>query len=136
ERRAHGIASRLEVCVAPDEGFEVRRLVLRNESGARRTIEVTTYAEVVLHHSAAHAAHPAFQKLFVQTEHDPEHDVLLVRRRPRSADERHPWLLHALVGPGESEHETDRVRFVGRGRTPAAPRALCTREPLSGTTGS
>ena len=134
-RTEHGIASRLEICVAPDAALEVRRLTLRNDGAVSRTIEVTTYAEVVLHHPAAHAAHPAFQKLFVETEHVAGVG-LLAHRRPRSADDHHPSLLHALLGPGTSEHETDRARFVGRGRTLAAPHALTSTEALGGTVGS
>ena len=43
-------------------------LRLTNRSRARRSIELTSYAEVVLAPAAADAAHPAFSKLFVQTE--------------------------------------------------------------------
>jgi len=134
-RREHGIASSLEVCVSPDADLEVRRIELRNASDRRRSIEVTTCAEVVLHQAAAHAAHPAFQKLFVETEHVAGIG-LVARRRPRSAGDTHPCLLHALLAPGEAEHESDRARFLGRGRTLAAPRALTSPEPLSGTVGS
>ena len=34
------------------------------------------------------------------------------------------------------EHETDRARFLGRGRDAASPRALASSDPLSGTTGN
>ena len=136
DRLDAGIATRLAVCVAPDADVEVRRLVLENRSDRTRTIEVTTYAEVVLIHPAAYAAHPAFVKLFVQTEYDASQEVVLAQRRPRGAGETFPWLMHACTGPGPAELETDRVRFVGRGRTLAAPDALAPAARLSGTVGS
>ncbi len=131
-----GIETCLEVCVAADADVEIRRVQLRNCSNQPRRLELTSYAEVVLNHPAAHAAHPAFSKLFVQTEYVPEHDVLLAQRRPRSATEQHPWMAHALVGAGALQHETDRVRFLERGRSLTRPRALTSAAPLSGTTGS
>jgi cyclic beta-1,2-glucan synthetase len=131
----NGIEARLEICVPPDATLELRRLTLVNRSRQPRRIELTTYAEVVLHDAAAHAAHPAFSKLFVQTEFVPRYRALLARRRPRAAGEAHPWLVHARLDAGESEHETDRARFLGRCPPPRAPVALASREPLSGTTG-
>ena len=128
------IEARLEVAVAPDADVEVRLVHLVNRSSRPRRIEVTTYAEVVLNEAAAHASHPAFSKLFVETEY--ADGVLLARRRPRSHGERTPWMLHALGGEGALEYETDRARFVGRGRSPAQPLGLVSRAPLSGTTGS
>jgi len=136
ERCDDGIETRLEVCVAPDADVEIRRLRLRNGCERPRRIEVTSYAEVVLLDPAAHAAHPAFAKLFVQTAYVPEHEVLLAWRRPRSQGEQHPWLMHALRGAGPLAWETDRVRFLGRGRTRQAPLALASTAALSGTTGS
>jgi len=133
-RLDEGIEAALDVVA--DGDLEVRRLRLRNRSRRRRRLEVTSYAEVVLHDPAAHAAHPAFSKLFVQTEYVPDPGVLLAHRRPRSPEERVAWMVHALAGEGPLEHETDRARFLGRGRTPARPLALSVTAPLSGTTGS
>ncbi|HXQ23565.1 MAG TPA: hypothetical protein VN812_17940, partial [Candidatus Acidoferrales bacterium] len=136
ERVDGAIEAQMDVCVTPDDDLEVRRLQLRNRSGETRRIEITTYAEIALNHPAAHAAHPAFSKLFVETEFIPHEGVLLAHRRPRSAHEAHPWMIHALIGTGAIECETDRARFVGRGRWLAAPAALVSAAPLSGATGS
>ncbi|HEY8469519.1 MAG TPA: hypothetical protein VIL18_07745, partial [Longimicrobiales bacterium] len=135
-REDDGIALDLEIEVAPDCDGEIRRVTLTNRSARRRRLEVTTYAEVVLGDRAADAAHPAFSKLFVQTAWVPEHEALLAWRRPRSAGEPVLWLAHALVGPGAPEHETDRARFIGRGRDVRRPLALVTAAPLSGTVGN
>ena len=73
-----------------DADVELRRLTLTNRSKRRRRIEVTSYLEVVLNSRAGHASHPAFSKLFVETEIDGAAGVLLARRRPRSHDETPP----------------------------------------------
>jgi cellobiose phosphorylase len=129
-----GIETTTELCVVPDDDVELRRIRLRNLSGRTRRLEVTSYAEVVLNQAAAHAAHPGFSKLFVQTAYAAEVGAVLARRRPRSSTERTGWMVHALAGGGPVEHETDRVRFLGRGRTAANPAAFGV--SLSGTTGN
>ncbi len=136
ERRDHGIETKLEVAVMPDADAEVRRVTLRNRSRRARRIEITSFAPVVIHDAAADASHPAFSRLFVQTEFDSSTRALVVSRRPRHPDEQHPWLVHVMTGAGRLEHETDRDRFIGRGGTTAAPRALSSRGRLSGTTGN
>lgn len=139
-RRDEGIEVRLAVCVPQDGDLELRRLTLRNLGDRPRRLELTSYAEVVLNAPAADAAHPAFSKIFVQTEWAAETRALLARRRPRAPGEPACWLVHALAGEGRDalpvQRETDRARFIGRGYTLAAPRALVEPEPLSGTVGN
>ncbi len=135
ERRDRGIASRMDVWVDSDLAAECRRITLHNLTDRPRTLDLTSYLEVVLNDPRRHADHPGFSRLFVQTEFLADGEVLLARRRPRGADERHPWLLHAARGEGLLSHETDRGRFLGRGRGPEAPLALVSLAPLSGTTG-
>jgi cellobiose phosphorylase len=100
---------------------------------------VTTYAEVVLALPAADALHPAFSNLFVQTEIIRERQAILSTRRPRSLNEQAPWGFHlmAVRGPhtGEISYETDRMQFIGRGRTLASPQAMDHAAALSGSEG-
>jgi cyclic beta-1,2-glucan synthetase len=116
----------------------VRRLAVTNHSDRPREIEITSYAEIVLGPAADDLAHPAFGKLFVETEYLPERAALLCARRPRSPDEAALWAVHVLSQEGRTqgpvEWETDRARFLGRGRSPEDPQALDGRS-LSGTTG-
>jgi Cellobiose phosphorylase len=103
-----------------------------------REFELTSYAEVCLNDRKADQAHPAFAKLFLETEFDPRCGALLARRRPRSPKEQPVWAIHASaasVSANEIEYETDRMRFLGRGRTPANPAALDSGSRLSRTTG-
>jgi len=134
------IETRTEIVVSPEDDIELRRIRIINRSRTRRTVEVTTYAEVVLASPAADALHPAFSKLFVQTELVPRKRAVLCTRRPRSHDEPSSWLFHLMVVSGgevaTTSFETDRALFIGRGRTIADPRALSMSGPLSGSAGS
>lgn len=129
-----GIEAVMEVAVVPGATAEIRRIRLRNESAARRRIELTGFLEAVLNSPVADESHPAFSKLFVQTEQ--AGGVLLARRRPRGHGEHWPWMVHMLLGPGELQWETDRKRFVGRGFSRAAPAALWSEGELSGSVGN
>ncbi len=137
-RRDDDVSTALDVAVATEDDVEVRRLTVRNHGSRMREIDVTSYAEIVLTAAAADLAHPAFGKLFVETEHLADSAALLCHRRPRGPGETGVWLFHTLSlngrPQGPLEWETDRARFLGRGRNAAAPQALDGR-PLSGTTG-
>jgi cyclic beta-1,2-glucan synthetase len=139
-RRDRTIATRLEVIVSPEDDAEIRRLSLTNLGTRPREIELTSYAELVLAPSSADTAHPAFSNLFVQTESAPELDALLATRRPRSPDEPRVWLAHVVVVEGQTvgdlQWETDRGRFLGRGRGIRAPLAVSDGGRLSNTVGS
>ncbi len=139
-RREEDLEAMLTVALGQGDPLEIRRCSLENRSSRRRRIELTSYLEPVLQARAADAAHPAFSKLFVQTEAAPEQRTLLATRRPRGADEPGCWLAHWLIddgGPGPVVHyETDRQRFIGRGRSLAAPAVLATGAALSGTAGN
>ncbi len=139
-QRHAGFDVHTAISVSPEDDVELRRLTIVNRSSSERTIEVTSYAEVVLAAQGADLAHPAFSNLFVQTESVRGPEALLCTRRARSKEEKPPWLLHLLVGQGgeqgEISWETDRGRFVGRGGSSARPAALVGTGPLANTTGS
>ena len=139
-RRDHDYETHAEIVVSPEDDIELRRLRITNRSRIRRVVEVTSYAEVVLAPPASDALHPAFSNLFVQTEIVRDRQAILCSRRPRSVEERPPWMFHLMavhgVSAGEISYETDRARFIGRGRTVAAPQALSDSAALSGSEGS
>jgi len=139
-RRDEGLETYTEIAVSPEDDIELRRTRVTNRSRTRRTIDVTSYAEVVIAPAMADALHPAFSNLFVQTEIVRARQAILCQRRPRSMHEQTPWLFHLMavddVPVTEISYETDRSRFIGRGRTVAAPQAMSDAAPLSGTDGS
>jgi cyclic beta-1,2-glucan synthetase len=139
-RSRHGdFETQLQVTVSSEDDVEVRRLSITNRGDRPREIEVTSFAEIVLARPEDDFAHPAFGKLFIETAFDTQSSGLLFSRRPRSADETPAWAFHVLGVEGRLggavEWETDRARFIGRGRTPANAAALDGRA-LSGTTGA
>ena len=142
-QRDHGITLRTEVTVAPEDNVEIRRIVLTNHEHRPRKLSLTSYAEVVLAPQDTDRRHPAFNKLFIESEYLEQVNGLLFHRRARSAEEESLYLVHLLL-PEErnskalatsSTYETDRARFVGRGQTPRSPKALTSGRPrLSGAT--
>ncbi len=139
-RRDHDYETHTEIVVSPEDDIELRRVRITNRSRTRRTIEVTSYAEVALAPPAADALHPAFSNLFVQTEIIPDRQAILCTRRPRAIGEQVPWMFHLVAVHGadfeEVSYETDRLRFIGRARTLAAPQAMREAGVLSGSQGS
>ncbi|WP_018169925.1 GH36-type glycosyl hydrolase domain-containing protein [Thioalkalivibrio sp. ALMg9] len=127
-RRDHAIEAHTEICVSPEDDVEIRRVTLTNQSSSTRHIEVTSYAEVVLAPLNNDLAHRSFSNLFVQTEILPERQAILCTRRPRTPGEQVPWMFHLMAAPGattdEPSYETDRARFIGRGRSAANPLVL------------
>ena len=139
-RRDGAIGTTLEIVVSPAHDAEVRRVSITNLGARTREIELTSYAEIVLAPPAADAAHPAFSNLFVQTEYIPDLGALLATRRPRSHGEPQVWAVHVVVAEGETvgemEYETDRARFLGRGRGIRTPMSVIDGLPLSKTVGA
>ena len=139
-RRDGTIATILEVAVSPEDDSEVRRVSLTNLGNRVREIEVTSYAEVVLTQPASDTAHPAFSNLFVQTEFAADVGTLLATRRRRSPNEPEIWAAHLSVVEGKRvgdiQYETDRLRFLGRGRHIRSPIAVMDGNTLSNTVGT
>ena len=138
-RRDGAIATTLEVVVSPEDDAEVRRVTITNLGGRTRQIELTSYAEVVLAPPAADAVHPVFSNLFVQTEADAVLNTLLATRRPRSPEDPPVWAAHVVAVDehrvGGIQYETDRARFLGRGRSIRTPMSVIDGRPLSNTAG-
>ncbi len=134
------IETHTDISVSMEDDAEVRRITFTNVSDKTRTLDVTTYMEVVLAPPAADVAHPAFGNLFVQTEFVPRVGALLATRRLRSERDAPVWGVHVSALDGRAigglQYETDRARFVGRGRTAANPAAVIEDRPLSETVGS
>jgi cellobiose phosphorylase len=139
-RREEDIESYTEIAVSPEDDVEVRRVTLTNLAPRIRTIELTSYAEVVLAPLNADLAHPAFSNLFVQTEILHDAQAILCTRRPHVPGEHPPWMFHLMTTQGapagDSSCETDRARFIGRCRSTANPAAFDAIAPLSGTDGA
>lgn len=133
--RNETIETHTEISVSPEDDVEIRRITLTNLSFRKRHIELTTYSEVVLASLNGDLAHRAFSNLFVQTEILEDRQAILCTRRKRTPDEKTPWMFHLFAAPGvsvgEPSFETDRAKFIGRGRTTINPIALENNHALS-----
>jgi cyclic beta-1,2-glucan synthetase len=134
------LTTTLDVVVSGEDDGEVRRVTLTNSGRHAREIELTSYAELVLTTPSTDNAHPAFAKMFVQTEYLAEFAALAATRRRRSPDEPEVWAAHFAVVEGEiaadPQYESDRARFLGRGRRIGAAVAIVEDRPLSNTIGT
>ncbi len=124
----------MEVTVSAEDDAELRRVKITNRSLRSRQLEFTSYLELAMAPHAADKAHPAFAKMFIETEY-PEDGVLIAHRRPRAPEDEPVWMGHALIGAtGDLHYETDRAKFLGRANTPENPAALGKR--LTGSVGA
>ena len=139
-RKDGPIRTVMEILVSSEEDAEVRHLSLTNEGRGVREIELTSYAEVVLSQPAADSAHPAFSKMFVQTEFAAERGALLATRRQREPNQVPVWMVHFSSLEGEAigslQFESDRARFIGRGHDVRNAVAIMEARPLSNTAGT
>ena len=73
-------------------------------------------------------AHPAFSNLFVQTEFLPKKSCIVANRRVKSDAEKTWCAANAVVLEDDTkagvQFETDRMKFIGRGRSIAAPAGI------------
>jgi cyclic beta-1,2-glucan synthetase len=139
-RRDGTLTTTTVIAVSPEDDAEVRRISIANQGHFPREIELTSYAELVLAPQASDVAHPAFSKLFVQTEFVAEAGTLLATRRRRSPEETEVWAAHLAVVEGETvgemQFETDRARFIGRGHELRSSQFMNAGRALSNTTGT
>jgi cyclic beta-1,2-glucan synthetase len=143
ERQDGEIVLRTVVSVAANDNVEIRHVNMTNHGDTTRRLALTSYAEVILSPQSVDQRHPAYNKLFIESEFVEREQLLLFRRRPRSAEEEPIYLAHFFTGDREQIHlasyETDREKFLGRGGTVRRPAAFSVPNrvsALSGTTGA
>jgi cyclic beta-1,2-glucan synthetase len=143
ERQDGDIVLRTVVTVAATDNVEIRRIHLTNHGSNSRVLALTSYAEVILTQQSVDLRHPAYNKMFIESEFLPKEGILLFRRRPRSAEEKPVYMAHFFISNQEhvslTGYETDRAKFLGRGGTLRRPAVFLTPNQasvLSKTTGA
>ena len=138
-RSDHGIGVRTEVAVSHEDDVELRRVSVRNVSSTARVLDMTSYVEIALAPPATDSAHPAFSNLFVETEILRDRQAILGCRRPGAPGAPRLWMFHFMSTgnelPRQASYETDRMRFIGRGRSLSDPQAMADDGALSGSAG-
>jgi cyclic beta-1,2-glucan synthetase len=123
-RSDYGIHTLTNVLVSPEDDVEIRQMTLTNRSDRQRTLCLTSYFELAMTAHNADRQHPAFNKMFIQTEALPEQRTLLAYRRSRTDVPSDLFMAHRITSdqPEETfEFETDRARFIGRGNSMECP---------------
>ncbi len=138
-RSENGFISTMDVTIAPDDPVEIRRFHLMNTQDDIHTLRLTSYGEVILSSQLTDVRHPAFNKMFIESEFIPELNLQIFTRRLRSDQEKSIFLGHMVLTKGIQKtvsHEADRYHFIGRGGSTRNPIALSSEQYLSGTTGA
>ncbi len=125
---ALGISARMELLVATEDDVEIRRVKITNDTSRSRRIRIASYSEMVLAPREADRRHPAFTKLFVESDFDKARGVLTFSRRARDPEDQGMHVAHTVVVEEGQDptfaYETDRRAFIGRNRSSRNPLAL------------
>src|SRR5690606_32839319 len=138
-KTAGDIKTVMEVIVSSESDGEGRRLDIINTSARDRMIEVTSYAELVLTDTDTDAAHPAFAKMFVETQIADDGTTIYAKRRKRAPSDPDIHVAHLVADLSgavrETQIETDRRAFIGRGRSLRNPAAFDEGASFTGSQG-
>lgn len=135
-RQDRNLTTTLDVLVSAEDDAELRRVSIRNSGSSALSIDVTSYAELALCSPDMDIAHPAFAKMFIQTEYLPSCNAIIATRRRRSPSDAEIWAAHLIIGGHNISIETDREKFIGRGRDTRTPIAITGPQDISGSTGT
>lgn len=128
----------MEVVVAPEDDLDIRKVTLKNVGEIDKTLEITSYMEVILTTFDADTAHPGFSNLFIETEYDKEYKVLIGKRKPRTKNDKVSYIFHKLIGSDlfDVSYETARLNFIGRNKDLDCPSVFESNKSLSNTLGT
>jgi len=133
------LRSEVECIVVSEGNGEGRRITIANDGMMDRHVEITSYGELVLAPEFTDASHPAFSKMFVETEIGAGNRAIFATRRKRAASEPDIAVVHfvsdATGQTRDTEAETDRRAFIGRGRTISNAAAFDADAQLGGNSG-
>jgi len=127
----------MQSTITPKDDVCLQKITLTNQSSDDRNYRILSYGEVVLAPQATDQQHPAFNKLFIESEYHEEMNLLYFRRRARSSEEKPRGMAHLIYDDltGEVAYESDRERFIGRGNDISNPRAVLNQDAMEGKTG-
>ena len=126
-RRDKDITTQMIVSLSPDHNMEIRKVNVTNHGNTPRRFELTSYIEMVADTRPAELSHPAFNKLFLESEYLGEHTIFLTRRRGKK-ESKPPYVVHMVRTTAkllkQVEHENDRKKFIGRNHSLRKPEAV------------
>lgn len=138
KRRDGDIVTLTTVSLSPEHTMEIRKLLIKNLGRQTKKLEITSYLEVVSDSHMAELSHPAFNKLFIESEYLEEQGIFLSKRRSNKNIEK-PYVMHLVRTDAKLlypiEYENDRMKFIGRNNTMEYPDAVMYSRALSNTAG-
>ena len=110
-----GLRAEMTCFVSPLDGAAMQLIELCNRTDAPVRAALGSFVDVCIAPQAEFEAHPAFQRLLIETQ-APDDALLLARRRVRSAEEKYPLACHFAGAEDKMEfhYETDRAAFLRR----------------------
>jgi cellobiose phosphorylase len=138
-RRDGLIRTHTSITVSPLKNIEIRRIVMYNHGDHPVDIELTSYLEVVADDLRSDEMHPAFSKLFIETEYVADRNLLIANRRARSPEDKPRYIIHSILPETklmrQVEYEIDRRNFIGRGGSLQNPAMIDRSMPMSNQAG-
>jgi cyclic beta-1,2-glucan synthetase len=134
-RKDDQINVKTEVYIPPEESIEIREINIKNDSYADKEFEITTYCEVGLDKEIDMQAHPAFNKLFIQTQY--YNGILISKRKKRKPSDQERYFYQYIVENNKiikCSFETSRESFIGRNNSIETAQGL--HKPLTNTVGT
>lgn len=132
------ISTHTIISLSPDHDLEIRKVILKNQGNLKKTLEITSYLEMVADTHLAEMSHPAFNKLFMESDYIKEQEIFLTRRRSNKGGD-HPYFMHMVRAQAkllkQVEYENDRFKFIGRNHTLEDPDAVVNSVALSNHSG-
>ena len=114
------ITTKTEIIVMSSHHGEIRKVTFRNNSDEVKSLELTTYTEVILSPNMEDVSHRVFNSMFITSEFDKKSNSLIMKRRSRGDAAVNSYMFNRLLIEDPLEdysYETERYNFVGRGRT-------------------
>lgn len=132
------ISTQTKVGLAIAHDLEIRKVTLKNRGKEEKNIQLTSYMEIVGDTYLAELSHPAFNKLFIESEFIEEESIFISKRRTANIVNK-PYIMHMVKAEkgviNRIEYENDRMRFIGRNNSLQKPDAMMRQESLSNTAG-
>lgn len=138
KRKDGDMETQTKISLSPDHNIEIRKVSLINHGSDIKQLEVTSYIEVVGDSHMAELSHPAFNKLFIESEFIEEHATFLSKRRGNKGGS-NPYVLHMVKADSgvikKLEYENDRLKFIGRNNSLENPDAVVNNQTFSNHAG-
>ncbi|MDF2486807.1 MAG: conserved rane protein of unknown function, partial [Herbinix sp.] len=138
KRRDGDVSTKTVISLDSNHNIEIRKVSITNHGKEEKEFELTSYLEVVGDTNLAELSHPAFNKLFIESEYIEDIGIFLSKRRSGKKSN-YPYIMH-MVKSGTKlrkrvEYENDRLKFLGRNNTPENPEAVVDSKPLANQAG-